>query len=555
MRLPTTRKLEAQIRAYVGALPIAATLLALGIFASATTSSAKAATSPAGSVSMATPRLATPHRVPGLFPGAGYELGGSRVVRDLQRLLTRAGYQPGPVDGRYGPLTEAATRRFQLDHGLQADGIAGRQTLSALNANGLVVLPGAGSEPGGSRLVRDLQQALTRSGDAPGPIDGVYGARTEAAVRAFQLAHGLRVDGVAAGPILADLRGRPPTPRTVVPGAPAYPPLVRTSPIRPAPASPRLSGPAHRPTTPGHPAPAAPRVSAPLGSPARAPTVLSKPTLMPAAPSLPQAGHLPVFHVTPPGGPVPLGTIVLVALAGAALLITGIAFARRGRGDDRARAAHPRRKSPPAPGSTKNGSSRNGVPDHSDADTAFSLGVLLEEQGDLMAAEAAYARADDHGHAAAASNLGVLLEARGDLAGAEAAYRRADDRREANGAFNLGVLLEEQHDYEGAEAAYRRADGRGHAAAASNLGVLLESQGDRIGAEAAYRRADQRGEANGAFNLAVLLEEQGDLAGAEPAYRRADQTGEAKVAQLARAALLDLGSAPKLAAASPRRET
>jgi TPR repeat protein len=109
-----------------------------------------------------------------------------------------------------------------------------------------------------------------------------------------------------------------------------------------------------------------------------------------------------------------------------------------------------------------------------------------------------------------------------------------------NAAFNLGVLLEERKDLPAAEAAYRRADERGHAAASSNLGVLLEGQGDRTGAEAAYRRADQRGETNGSFNLGVLLEETDDLGGAEAAYRRAERSADVNVAQLARAARLEL---------------
>ena len=44
--------------------------------------------------------------------------------------------------------------------------------------------------------VRDLQEALKALGQNPGPIDGVFGAQTEAAVRAFQQAKGMTVDGV-----------------------------------------------------------------------------------------------------------------------------------------------------------------------------------------------------------------------------------------------------------------------------------------------------------------------------------------------------------------------
>ena len=44
--------------------------------------------------------------------------------------------------------------------------------------------------------VRDLQAALKALGHDPGPIDGVFGAMTESAVKAFQQARGIAVDGI-----------------------------------------------------------------------------------------------------------------------------------------------------------------------------------------------------------------------------------------------------------------------------------------------------------------------------------------------------------------------
>ena len=67
-----------------------------------------------------------------LYPGTGYAGRGSGAVRALQRRLTRAGYAPGPIDGRYGPRTERAVTRFQAAHGLLVDGIAGSQTVARL---------------------------------------------------------------------------------------------------------------------------------------------------------------------------------------------------------------------------------------------------------------------------------------------------------------------------------------------------------------------------------------------------------------------------------------
>jgi peptidoglycan hydrolase-like protein with peptidoglycan-binding domain len=44
--------------------------------------------------------------------------------------------------------------------------------------------------------VRDLQEALKALGYDPGPIDGVFGTTTETAVKAFQQARGITVDGI-----------------------------------------------------------------------------------------------------------------------------------------------------------------------------------------------------------------------------------------------------------------------------------------------------------------------------------------------------------------------
>src|SRR5918999_3342918 len=59
----------------------------------------------------------------GLRRGAGYQTpNGSDRVRALQRRLAAAGHQPGPVDGRIGPRTEAALAELQQAAKLQASG-------------------------------------------------------------------------------------------------------------------------------------------------------------------------------------------------------------------------------------------------------------------------------------------------------------------------------------------------------------------------------------------------------------------------------------------------
>lgn len=55
--------------------------------------------------------------------------------------------------------------------------------------------------------VKSLQQQLAAAGFNPGPIDGIFGAKTRSAVIAFQRARGLAVDGIAGPQTLGALGG------------------------------------------------------------------------------------------------------------------------------------------------------------------------------------------------------------------------------------------------------------------------------------------------------------------------------------------------------------
>ncbi len=436
-----------------------------------------------------------------LVLGSGYDTPqGSAAVRVVQLRLAHAGDSPGPIDGRYGPLTRAAVVRFQATHGLAVDGIVGPQTWALTQA--VALSPGLGV--GRSGLVAALQRRLAAAGFGPGPIDGRYGVLTEHAVRRFQAAHKLPADGIV-GPLTRSLLLAPG--RTLLPVS--RHPVVRRS--RPTARPVQQTPTAHR--TPSDNVRTAPR-------PANAPS--------------------PVLLVVL--GLVALG-VVLTLLWRKVAAVTyrrpgassqaGVRLAR-----DLPRTAG--RSVPPAP-------AQEAVSRKPAAPPATVLAAWPKaDSGNPRGTEAAYRRADEGGDAEAAFRLAVLLELRGAADEAEAAYRRADQRGHGPGALNLGVMLEERGAHAEAEEAYRRADQRGEAGGAFNVGVLLEERGSRDEAEAAYRRADQRGNGPGASNLGVMLEERGAHAEAEEAYRRADQRGEA-------AGAFNLGGAARGARSTGRR--
>ena len=55
------------------------------------------------------------------------------LIAELQRALTRAGYDPGSPDGTFGENTEKAVLAFQLANGLSPDGVVGPETADALS--------------------------------------------------------------------------------------------------------------------------------------------------------------------------------------------------------------------------------------------------------------------------------------------------------------------------------------------------------------------------------------------------------------------------------------
>jgi nucleoid-associated protein YgaU len=98
------------------------------------------------------------------------------AVKGLQNALRARSYDPGPIDGVFGSVTENAVRDFQSGYGLTADGIVGPITWQALYV--YVVQPGdslskiAREQLGDAsrwREIFDLNRALINDPDKISP--------------------------------------------------------------------------------------------------------------------------------------------------------------------------------------------------------------------------------------------------------------------------------------------------------------------------------------------------------------------------------------------------
>ena len=136
-------------------------------------------------------------------------------VKKVQQRLKDLGYFTDTVDGKFGTATVKALKAFQKKNGLSQDGVCGAKTRTVLFADNPVYANATASPTptptisitedtavtiqSGSRgsVVLSLQKRLSELGYYTSRLDGVYLADDITAVRAFQKANGLTVDGKA----------------------------------------------------------------------------------------------------------------------------------------------------------------------------------------------------------------------------------------------------------------------------------------------------------------------------------------------------------------------
>ena len=124
-------------------------------------------------------------------------------VRAVQSELRDDGFYRGPIDGAWGRRTEAALGAYQANHGLAVTWRLDPATIRTMRLNPGELAgrmpdqaPDLAAQPVLAReTVRRVQERLARAGFRPGPADGVWGGGTEAALRDFQQARGLRPTG------------------------------------------------------------------------------------------------------------------------------------------------------------------------------------------------------------------------------------------------------------------------------------------------------------------------------------------------------------------------
>ncbi|MCX7360263.1 MAG: lytic murein transglycosylase [Alphaproteobacteria bacterium] len=141
------------------------------------------------------------------WPRAAGSLNREQIV-ELQTLLNGLGYDSGNPDGLFGSGTRRAVRNYQSAQSLPADGFPTTALLIRIRQSAGISQPEPARVPHGLQRsgIRELQRLLNRQGYSAGRADGVIGARTRDAIRAFERAQGMEVRGRATDVVLERAR-------------------------------------------------------------------------------------------------------------------------------------------------------------------------------------------------------------------------------------------------------------------------------------------------------------------------------------------------------------
>jgi len=177
---------SARSRHRYAAAAAAFSLLAAGTIAVVSSASAAGAARPAAAEVSA--------EASGLQPWPVLKEGRSSLwppvtIRSLQYLLNAHGAKLA-VDGTFGLKTKQAVVAFQRSHKLSASGVVRARTWKAL-----VIVVKRGSSGPAVRAVQDQINFRNNKNGHTLSVDGVFGVKTAAAVRAFQRAMRTQVPG------------------------------------------------------------------------------------------------------------------------------------------------------------------------------------------------------------------------------------------------------------------------------------------------------------------------------------------------------------------------
>jgi peptidoglycan hydrolase-like protein with peptidoglycan-binding domain len=157
-------------------------------------------------------------------PAPPRQVVGDPMVKNVQATLKELNFYGGEVDGLFGPNTRLAIEAYQAKMGMRVTGTVDESLLDQLGTGSVTpaVLPSPAPRENAPEakddvvakpvsLTRDeriakVQAGLKEFGNEAIDVDGVMGARTEAAIREFQSLFGLAETGEADQAVYAKMK-------------------------------------------------------------------------------------------------------------------------------------------------------------------------------------------------------------------------------------------------------------------------------------------------------------------------------------------------------------